>query len=141
MIIRELLTRNTQKQKVPRPRIIHNLQLAKVRVHDLAHQLDIILRPPRVPHVVDAHPHAHEGIRRIPGRVVRVRSDAPAELRDLVDEAEHGRLVGRHERGVGGCAAVGKVVGEEGGLVEVGGEEADPVEAAAGGPAWEGGVA
>lgn len=122
------LTRHAQQHKVPRAGIIQDLQLAKVAVHDALHQRVVLLQPPRVPDVVDAHPHAEERVVGRPGRVVGLVGDAAAELRDLVDEAQHGRLPGGHERGVGGGAAVGEVVREQRRPVELRHQEAHPVE-------------
>lgn len=45
----------------------------------------------------------------------------------LVFEGEYGGCVGGDEGGIDGCAAVGQVVGQEGGGIVGGGQEADPV--------------
>jgi len=64
------------------------------------------------------------------------------EVGDLVAEGEDGGFPGLDEGGVDGCAAVGEVVGSQGGCgVVFRREEADPVGAVGGGPAWVGGVA
>lgn len=134
------LTWHSQERKVPRAGIVEHLQLAKVAGHDLLHNIVVVAQPPRVAHVVDANPHGEQGV-VAPGRVAGLLADAAAELGDLVDQAQHGRRVRGDDGGVGGGAAVGKVVREQRRLVELRHEEADPVQAAASSPSRQGGVA
>lgn len=137
---RTKLTRNTEKHKVSPPGVVHDLQLLKVPDHDGVHDLGDVVLVVRVPDVVDAHPHAKEGILGRPGGCLPGR-DAVTKLGDLVDEAEHVGRKGHDQVGVGGGAAVGKVVDQEERLVVRGDERAEPVGAAAGSVAREGRVA
>lgn len=59
-----------------------------------------------------------------------MRRDAVAKLDNLVYEAQDFRGIRRNQVGIGGRAAISKVVGEQRGGVELGGEEADPVQTA-----------
>ncbi|KAL2169505.1 hypothetical protein VTG60DRAFT_5974 [Thermothelomyces hinnuleus] len=111
-----------------------NLELTEVARHDLLEERVVVGIPPDVAHIVDTDPYAKERIVGVPRRIVGLARDAAAELGNLVDEAEHRRLVGRHDGGVGRGAAVGKVVRQRRRRVELGDEEADPVQPAAGRP-------
>lgn len=135
-----VLTRHGQERKVPRAGIVQDLQLAKVASHDLLHNVVVVAEPPRVAHVVDANPHGKQGV-VAPRRIAGLLADAAAELSDLVDQAQHGRRVGRDNGGVGGGAAVSKVVRQQRRLVKLRHKEANPVQAAAGSPAGQGRIA
>lgn len=148
--LRGRLTGNTEQHEIPPTRIIQDLQLLKVLDHDSIQYVRDIALVVRIPNVVDAHPHAKEGVfgrprrhrrRRHRGIITTTTTDALTKLGDLVDEAEHGGLEGGDEARVGGGAAVGKVVREEQRLVVRGHQDADPVGAPAGGVPREGWVA
>lgn len=129
------LTWHAQQHKVPRSRIVQDLQLSEVAGHDLFHDLVVVALPPRVADIVDANP---DGEQRIvaPGRIAGLLGNAAAELRHLVNEAQDSGRVRLDDGGVGRRAAVGEVVGQESRSVVLGGEETDPVQAAAGSPTW-----
>ena len=136
---KEQLTRHGEQGKVPCAGVVQNLELSEVGGHDLLDDLVVVRLPPRVTHIVDTNPDAEQRV-VAPGRIAGLLGNAVAELLDLVNEAEDGRLVGRDDGGVGGGTAVGKVVGQESGPVVLRGEEANPVQATAGGPPGQRGV-
>lgn len=108
------LTWHAQQDKVPRSRIIHDLQLLEIPIHDLSQQSRLVTPPVRVADVIDPDPHANKRIRCRPGRIRGMRGNGAAELLDLVDEAENRGGIGCHEAGICGRAAVGKIIRQQG---------------------------
>ena len=130
-----------QEQKLPRAGVVEDLDLLEVLVEDFGDQCAPVRLVPAVADVVDAHPDAEESVGGCPWRVAGLGGEAGAEFLDLVDEGEHGwvRRVGGYERGVGGGAAAGEVVGVGQRLVVVVDQVVEPVllVAVGRGVAWE----
>lgn len=139
-IICKVRTRNCENHKVPQPSIIQNLQLFKVNPNSRRVNLSRISLIPRIPNIIHPHPDTHNRI--LPLDPLRVVSHIIAEDLHLIDETQDGRVVGRYDLRVNGCAARGEVVAQDGGVGGVGRDEvAEPVEPAGGGPAGERGIA
>jgi len=162
----ERLTRHAEQQELPQACIVQHRKLAKVAsdislqdrsriglIEAISNIIDLNLTasaqarhitpltPSPLPTIQTyTKPNSRGRITRSPLIPLWLLADRGGELGDLVDEGEDGWLVGRYEGCVDGGAAVGEVPFEEaggGGLDDF----ADPVHAAVGGVAWEGGVA
>lgn len=90
----------------------------------------------RVPNIINPNPEREQRIIRTPRhRRRRFRHRRVKELVHLVGKGEHGGFVWLDEGGVDCCAAVGVVVCEEEGVVELDCGDVDPVDSSDGGVA------
>lgn len=129
-------TWDTHKHKISSTNVIQLLYEVKDLIHKLRMQRGLVhVQSVRVPNIVDADPKDKHRV---------VTAPRPAGAKVLQEGRDLGRercAPGRDDRVVDGRAAGRKVVAERDGGVELGHEVADPIGAAGGGGAWEGGVA